>query len=79
MSKCQFCKQEKELRPYGPKGECICFECMTSTPEMEAAAKIQFSCQLESSGCVAVIGTEAGPHPLEHSVLRSFVRGQSDE
>ena len=24
---CDLCCEIKELRPYGPKGECICFEC----------------------------------------------------
>jgi hypothetical protein len=24
---CDFCGKIKELRPYGPKGECICFSC----------------------------------------------------
>ncbi len=25
--KCAFCKQVEELRPYGPKGEWVCFDC----------------------------------------------------
>lgn len=24
---CDFCGKIAELRPYGPKGECICFDC----------------------------------------------------
>jgi hypothetical protein len=24
---CDFCGKIRELRPYGPKGECICYEC----------------------------------------------------
>ncbi len=24
---CDFCGEVKELRPYGPNGECICFDC----------------------------------------------------
>lgn len=24
---CDLCGKVAELRPYGPKGECICFEC----------------------------------------------------
>jgi len=24
---CDFCGKVAELRPYGPHGECICFEC----------------------------------------------------
>lgn len=25
--KCAFCDKEDELRPYGPKGEWLCFDC----------------------------------------------------
>jgi len=24
---CDFCSKIEELRPYGPNGECICFDC----------------------------------------------------
>ena len=24
---CDLCGKIEELRPYGPKGECVCFEC----------------------------------------------------
>lgn len=24
---CDFCGEIRELRPYGPNGECICFKC----------------------------------------------------
>lgn len=24
---CDYCEEIKELRPYGPNGECICFKC----------------------------------------------------
>lgn len=24
---CEFCGEVKELRPYGPNGESVCFEC----------------------------------------------------
>ena len=37
---CDFCGQVAELRPYGPKGECVCFSCMKQN---EDAAKVQFS------------------------------------
>ena len=26
-AECAFCHAKKELRPYGPKGESICFSC----------------------------------------------------
>lgn len=36
---CDFCGKIAELRPYGPKGECVCFECAMKD---EPAAKRQF-------------------------------------
>lgn len=36
---CDMCVEIKELRPYGPRGETICYECATSTPEMRASAE----------------------------------------
>lgn len=36
---CEMCGVIAECRPYGPNGEQICFDCATSTPEMEAIAE----------------------------------------
>ena len=36
---CEFCGTIAECRPYGPNSEQICFECATSTPEMQEVAK----------------------------------------
>lgn len=36
---CEFCGKDAELRPYGPKGERICFACMMRG---EDAAKVAF-------------------------------------
>lgn len=36
---CDFCGKIAELRPYGPKGECVCFECGMKNEE---AAHKQF-------------------------------------
>ena len=30
---CDFCGEIAELRPYGPNGECICFDCGMKNPE----------------------------------------------
>lgn len=32
-SKCELCGKIDELRPYGPKGENICFKCGLKNPE----------------------------------------------
>lgn len=26
-ARCEMCGKVEELRPYGPKGECVCFSC----------------------------------------------------
>ena len=36
---CDMCGEIKELRPYGPNGETICYECAASTPEMRASTE----------------------------------------
>lgn len=56
---------EVELRPYGPKGKWLCFDCMMANSEREKAAKQQFYSQLESCGTVSVIGESTGPRPLK--------------
>lgn len=35
-SKCELCGKITELRPYGPSGEKICFECGMKNPEVTA-------------------------------------------
>ena len=41
---CDFCGEVKELRPYGPKGECICFDCAMKDEETTSkiASKVLF-------------------------------------
>lgn len=40
---CDLCGKIAELRPYGPKGECICFDCGMKD---EAATSKQFAKRL---------------------------------
>ena len=57
---------EVELRPYGPKGAWVCFDCMKASPEREAEAHRQFAAQLDNTpGPIVVIGEKTGPRPLE--------------
>jgi hypothetical protein len=42
---CEFCGKDAELRPYGPKGERVCFPCAM---EDEETAKRQFAKRLGS-------------------------------
>lgn len=43
---CDLCLKIAELRPYGPKGEKVCFECMMKN---ESAAKKQFQKRLSAN------------------------------
>lgn len=42
---CDLCGKIEELRPYGPKGECVCFECGMKDPE---AMEKQFEKRLKA-------------------------------
>jgi hypothetical protein len=39
---CDLCGRVDELRPYGPKGEAICFSCSEKTPAMRRAKRAAF-------------------------------------
>lgn len=65
---CYLClRPDVELRPYGPGGAWICFDCMISDPEREQAAKDQFLQQLDAAmdvSSVVILGEETGPRPV---------------
>jgi hypothetical protein len=67
MKKCFYCEQDKEdIRPYGPGGSYICFDCTISTPEREALAHAQFDLQMEAAAqhsSVVVVGEDGGVRP----------------
>ena len=59
-----------ELRPYGPGGADICFQCATATPEANAQTASAFGALLDATEAisptgVAVIGVDTnGPQPF---------------
>lgn len=53
---------KRELRPYGPHGQDICFECMMSSPTLQEAARVRFANRLAECGDVAVLDGGA-PRP----------------
>jgi len=61
--KCHYCPTTAELRPYGPNGAWVCFECAMK-PENRAETERQFNAQLNAAGPVALIGESTGPRPL---------------
>jgi hypothetical protein len=51
---CHYCgPTERELRPYGPGGEDICYPCMKESPEREEAAQNAFGA---ITGAASVLG-----------------------
>lgn len=46
-AKCELCGEVKELRPYGPNGENVCFPCGMKD---EAAARRGFNRLIEGAG-----------------------------
>lgn len=65
--KCLYCDKTFDLRPYGPKGAMVCFECATAKPERKAETERNFASQVRAvKGPVLLDGTEVGPYPAEH-------------
>ncbi len=70
MTSCFYCQNEfdqHELRPYGPNGTCVCFNCAFATPDREEQTKKMFNQQFDSALSVSnsiVIGEHTGPRPL---------------
>lgn len=63
--KCEYCLQNKEIRPYGEQGKNICFSCMKSSAELTRIAEKNFSVLLsaneENSGIAILDGAEPRP------------------
>lgn len=63
------CGEEgKDVRPYGPRGGMICFDCAQATPESRAETARNFSAQMEAAGPFVFFDadSELGPYPAEH-------------
>lgn len=75
MNACTECGKVTELRPYGKDFAPICYEC---SMQDEARTRRSFVKRLnEASYGVAVIGTEAGPQPLEKADLSIPLRSNT--
>ncbi len=67
---CCYCNRGGDLRPYGPKGQMVCYPCAMGTPQRERETERNFLAQLNAAGDIAVLdGTNVGPYPAEHSKL----------
>jgi hypothetical protein len=65
MSRCELCDKEDELRPYGPNGERICFDCGMKNVETTRA---EFAKRIAGSHKVFITG-EDGPIPYIGPVI----------
>ena len=64
MNECFHCKNTfstEDLRPYGPNGALICFDCGMETPERKALASEMFQKVLDLLHSDIVILTPTGP------------------
>ena len=63
------CGSTSDLRPYGPRGEFVCFSCAFATPEDKKTTESAFGSQLDAAIVagkgIAVAGTEVGPYPYK--------------
>ena len=79
IMKCYDCGRTDDLRPYGPKGAMVCYDCATSTPEREAETIRNCEIQLGAAGPIALIdGTEVGPYPARHHPVIRRLLGELD-
>lgn len=66
---CCYCPKATDLRPYGPGGAPICFQCATASPEREAELKANFGLLLNANEAVSPSGatvlTADGPVPFD--------------
>ncbi len=59
--KCNVSGKVKELRPYGPRGESICFKCAME-PDSKATTEMMFGKTLDACGDLAVLdGSQVRP------------------
>ena len=61
---CYACGKRADCRPYGPRGEQVCFDCAFATPEAKRTTDAAFRSQLEACGDAILIGLKCGPVPL---------------
>lgn len=61
---CYLCGVQSDLRPYGPRGEMVCFKCAFSTPERTSETEQMFAKHLEAYTVMSIDGSESGPVPF---------------
>lgn len=73
-AKCMYCPKDNDLRPYGPGGGLICFQCMKSSPWLEKTAQRAFSKQLNDCDGDALIDTRNNEGPVPITITMGVVK-----
>jgi hypothetical protein len=68
---CALCQKFEELRPYGPNGERVCYDCAMKDPE---AAKRRFARLLHGDSAGAVVGLTSDTHRIPSAVCAACGR-----
>ena len=72
---CHYCgTSEEELRPYGPGGSWVCWECAMATPERKTQTEQAFGALLDAAGSVSdvvAIGQPSGPTSVQHAIQQT--------
>jgi hypothetical protein len=56
---CHYCLEPNEdMRPYGPGGSKVCYDCATATPEREQETSLNFIALLEATAATVSSGTK---------------------
>lgn len=71
MTGCHYCAEEfpdpNDLRPYGPGGVSVCYDCAHATPEREVATTQAMRTMLDAAEAMSPSGTivlnDSGFHP----------------
>ena len=78
-TKCVYCGTTDDLRPYGPHGVPICFDCMKEDPDREAEASFQFGqlydhAEIVGHGLVTLTGAGLVPGNLAEPVVTEEIQ-----
>ncbi len=68
---CCYCDKTTDLRPYGPNGAMVCFQCAMASPKRKAETERNFALQVKTCGAEPiVIGEEVGPYPHKYKATK---------
>jgi hypothetical protein len=81
---CHYCSVStvaRELRPYGPNGSMVCFDCAMSTDQRRRETEANLRTQLNVAGPVIMLDDSGvGPYPAEfHPAIATLIGSNKDK